>query len=36
LLHRDGLIDDRLPIGSFEVLVPRIAALSAELVASAR
>jgi AcrR family transcriptional regulator len=35
MLHRDGLIDQRLPFGSFEVLVPRIAALSAELVFAA-
>jgi AcrR family transcriptional regulator len=35
VLHRDGLIDARMPLGSFDTLVPRIAALSAELVAAA-
>lgn len=35
VLRRDGLIDERMPIGSFDALIPRIAALSAELVASA-
>jgi AcrR family transcriptional regulator len=34
-LKRDGLLDGGLPFGSFESIMPRIAALSSELVAKA-